>query len=243
MKIATILPIAHLNLEKFNDYHLCLAHLLGDIEYHNFFWKQQDKYVIMDNGVVETGKAMPIKRLISLAKSVGATEMVLPDEIHDCSLTLQMAHDAMYEIKQQELDIKIMAVPQGRNLAEWQTCVREYLRMGIDCIGISRFIVKYISREEALASTPELLESKLDIHLLGCPNRPQEIADINARFGNRIRGVDSGVATMYTQEGIRMSDGENKPDVELHFFETIQNQILLVENVEYWRRSAIKGEK
>lgn len=241
MKIATILPIAHLHLEQNNDYHLCLAHLLGDDEYFNFFKAQASagKFVMMDNGVVEVGKPLTIEELYDLAVEVGVNEFILPDAIRDRGATLALSGQAIgYCLKRMRSEgrwMNLVAVPQGATAEEWADCVREMLAWPVRTIGISRFTNAYFpNRLEALRAVPELIASSKDIHLLGCPGDPAEMADIDRSFPGRIRGVDSGIAAMYTQVGKAMCDGEPKPVVELDFAGVLP-EFLLKLNIAWWQ--------
>lgn len=246
MKIATILPTEYLGLEMRNDYHLCLAHLLGDARYGEFFKHQARKgnLVMMDNGVVETGEPMDIHELITLADHHGVHEMVLPDKIYSKQETLMRGGRAMFYFykkrSEMEHDIDLVAVPQGADAREWAICVKEMLEWPVKTIGISRFIYRYFpSRAEALRSVPELVDSDKEIHLLGCPNDPREIYEVEQAFPGRVRGVDSGIAAMYTQVGKYAGDGDPKPDVELDFSNDALDEGLLQRNVEWWRNRCL----
>ena len=245
MKIATILPIAYLELEKDNDYHLCLAHLLKDRTYHKFFKSQakSGKYLIMDNGVVETGLPMDIEKLFHLAQSVKASEMILPDLLFKTKSTLEMGLSALeYARGHVEGDLNFMAVPQGETKEEWAKCVREMIHWPVKCIGISRFVVPKLfqSRTEALRSVPELIASHKEIHLLGCPDDPREIAEANSAFPQRIRGTDSGVASIMAQEGIHMGTLP-KPKVELGFYNEEMDLDILKYNIAQWKLRSQMG--
>jgi len=244
MQVATILPIPHLNLERDNHYHMALAHLVErDQAYTTFFRQMSDRgdFVLMDNGVVETGEAMPIDQIMFLAKVIRPTEIVLPDKIYDMGATLAMASQSLKYVRSVDVNIRVLAVPQGATPLEWAECCNRLLDMGVDSIGISRFVSKYFySRLEALTMASRLLHSGVDIHLLGCPNDPHEVAATQRGFNRPIRGVDSGVAAMYTQVGLRMDGGEPKPDMKLDFTRELDMK-LLKDNVEYWR-DACRGK-
>ena len=248
MKIATILPTHYLGLESNNDYHLCLAHLMGDKEYARFFKEQSRKgrFVMMDNGVVETGVPMQMNELIDLAIQWDVWEVILPDAINDMDQTILRGAKGMFDYfrlrHKMNFDFHLAAVPQGDTKEEWVACVKEMLTWPIRTIGISRFVMKYYnSRLEALNAVPELIASDKQIHLLGCPGDPDEMFQIRCAFPGRIRGVDSGIAAMYTQEGMYMGDGQPKPIVELDFQGQGLDEDLLIRNVDFWR-ARCRGE-
>ena len=249
MKIATILPTPYLGLEEGNDYHLCLAHLVQkDGAYAAFFRSQSEagRFVMMDNGVVETGEALPMPILMDLTARVKAKEIVLPDEIYNRERTIRACSRAISEFltfqRAYGAKVDLAAVPQGADAREWINCVRTMVDWPVKTIGISRFVAKYFpSRKVALESVPELIESKKDIHILGCPGDPIEMCEIEEAFPGRVRGVDSGIAAMYTQEEMQMEDGDPKPQVELDFGADNFCLDLLEQNVEWWRKRC-KGE-
>lgn len=87
MKFAAIAPTSAIKLVAERDFHLVLAHLIGDNEYTRAYRqiKQDDPntLIILDNGAFELtqqGKPMfPADKLIGLAKQVDADYIVLPD--------------------------------------------------------------------------------------------------------------------------------------------------------------------
>lgn len=240
IRIATILPVPHLHLAAGDDFHLCLAHLLGEAAYSRFFRWQASRphtYVVMDNGVIETGEPMPIERLADLAYEHQVDELVLPDQLGDAVETLNAAVASIKYLDENNLRGRVMAVPHGQTAEEWAWCVREMLSLPIDCIGISRTLVPRLfeARWQALEQVPELLEAAhIDIHLLGCPDSPVEIGRTAALSLGRVRSVDSGVAAIHTQVGSTV--GKNpKPDLELDFLSP-QCEARLQDNVERWKQ-------
>ena len=239
MKIATILPIPHLDLIDGDPYHMALAHLCGDKIYADFYRDQSDKgsFVLLDNGVVEK-HPMPADQVLRHAERIHADEFILSDSIYNREETLTMGLAAMRVADHHGWGGKLMAVPQGDSPMEWMSCLRTMLDWDINSIGISRFVSKYfLDRVDALTQAPLLIGSDKEIHLLGCPGDPIEIAEVEKRFPGRVRGTDSGIAAIFTQEGKKMEEREGKPDVELNFGESLPVD-LLRENVEYWRERA-----
>ena len=240
MKIATILPTAHIWLEDEADYHLCLAHhLRRDMIYTFFFRKQvRDKrYVIMDNGAAENGIPMKIDSLLSLVEVIECQEIVLPDTIHDAEATLKSSYAAVIKTRKVSSGLKIMTVPHGKNVEEWRACVYEMFLWDIDTIGISKFIVPNLfpSRVEALISVQELILSDKDIHLLGYTGVKDEISEIEERFPGRIRGVDSSIPTLYAQRGEEMKDS-GRPEIDLRLDAKLDEE-LLKRNIRRWKES------
>lgn len=260
MKIATILPTKHLSLEADSDYHMCLAHLMNNDEYRKFFeWQvARGAHVIMDNGVVETGEPLPAHKLFEIAAASGITEMTLPDKINDRMVTshlhasaLKLQNEYYHRIdveKVPESVQKVMLIPQGCDKGDWVSSVYEMLTLAkkypetVSAIGISKFCVGenlFESRLEALQSVPWLINSDLDIHLLGCPGSPAEMMKITIEFPDRIRGVDSGLPVFYTLAGKKLTYHSDRPQgIELDFdheFDQFDRR-LLESNVRMWKR-------
>ncbi len=260
MKIATILPTDSLGIEARSDYHMCLAHLMNIAEYRKFFeWQTaRGAHVIMDNGVVETGQSLPIMRLLEIATDAGVTEMTLPDKINDRMVTLHGHRNALEiiqmcgELSSESSQLryshqKVMVIPQGCDREDWAESVNDMLKLAerysnIKAVGISKFCVGkklFKSRLNALNSVPELLESPLDIHLLGCPDHPSEIRYIAKELNERVRGVDSGLPVFYTLHNQVMTMTSARPlGLELNFnvkFNCMEEN-LLERNVRMWKR-------
>lgn len=258
MKIATIVPTDDLYLESRSDYHMCLAHLMCNDTYRKFFeWQAaRGAHVIMDNGVVETGEPLPMHKLIDIADESSVTEMTLPDKINDRMITLHMHAHALNMIHTGYawMNLKVMCIPQGCTKNDWMNSVDDMLVLAkrypaVRSVGISKFCVgdkMFKSRLEALRSVPRLINSELDIHLLGCPDGPAGIRDIDGAFPGRIRGVDSGLPTFYTMAGkILTMRSARPPDAELDFNHESYPawRKLLETNVRAWKRLILRGRQ
>jgi len=239
MKVATILGIPYLHLEQNNDYHLCLSHLLADKDYMKFFREKSRRgyIVICDNGVVETGLPMAWSLLKELAEEVEATELILPDRLNNMSKTLALGEAAIADWNGTP---SLFAVPQGKNQQEWRACLIEMLSWPVTTIGISKFVKPFAnSRVEVIYGAPELLKSNRDVHILGCLSISDEVANLEKNFPGRIRGIDSGIAAICAQVGIKMSsyaETGGRLDIPLDFFANDLDIDLLTENVNWWRR-------
>jgi hypothetical protein len=248
MRIATILPIPFMRLEMESDYHMCLAHLLCYPAYAMFFADQVDRgrFVLMDNGVVETGVAMPIDRLFTLAEALRPTQVCLPDAINDKRSTLTKFHLAA---RQWAGGFETMVIPQGETLVEWVRCAKTMLNeagaAGVTAMGITKFLEgKVACRADAIEAVPGLVDSGLDLHLLGVMgDDPTEIHETDTRLPGRIRGCDSGVAAIYTQEGLTVGAAP-RPRVELDFnpqpFGDARMR-RLEKNIARWKSAAAAG--
>lgn len=240
MKIATILPTAHLDLAINDVFHMCLAHLVrDDLTYRDWFRARSlgGDFVLMDNGVVERGTPLPMDEILKLADEVRATEIVLPDRICDSVTTLRLAETALKAAAGH--GARLMAVPQGTSLNEWRECLREMLTWPIQSLGISRFTHRWSPdhRLHLLQNAPEMGEmwtSRRAIHLLGSQYGPREVREIEAELPGRVRSIDSSFPTLYAQLGWSISCGRPKPTVEFDPHARL-DEALLSANVRLWR--------
>ena len=238
MKLATIVPFAYLGLGRFDDYHMVLAHLVDtNPGYERFFREASERgqFVLMDNGVVERGNPMNVHELLARAWRVKATELILPDRIGDAYQTCRMSRQALVQVGNL---CQTMAVPQGNTFHAWKECLSVMLDWPVASIGISRFTNAFgLNRLQVLEQADKLLASSKQIHLLGCAGDPVEIWDIEQKWPGRIRGVDSGIASIYAQERLYMRDLGPKPLVELNFHaESEEFSAYLRANVKWWEK-------
>ena len=88
MRVATVVPVKSVDLVEDDDYKMALAHLTGSREYRQAY---ASGYVMLDNGVVETGESVDPVRLLDIAERIKANEVVVPDAIGDSQKTIIMA--------------------------------------------------------------------------------------------------------------------------------------------------------
>lgn len=254
MRAATILPLAHMDLARDDDYLMCLAHLLSNPSYRSWWTahgsrSQNGAHVLLDNGAAENGVPIDIEDLLRLANMIGATEIVLPDTLGQGEITKSQSFAALKWVHrnthESQPTISTMAVPQGSTPTEWRECLRAMLEWPVRSIGISKFLTGGVfeDRLEALLSVPELLESDKEIHLLGASSL-SEIVKIDEALPNRIRGVDSAISTIYTIAGEYLSSGKSRPDTEMDFVDgSYLDGTLLATNRRYWREKASGGRE
>lgn len=252
MQVATILPQQYLSLIRQENYHMCLANLIGTpgMEAYTEFYTEQgfnkNSYLIMDNGLIE-GNPRPIEELIHKAQYLHADEFILPDVFRDSKATLE-AIQAAYELGKNS-GIKMMAVPQGNTLNEWLSCACEIIGnfREINVIGIPKVLVDIAGRDGRLIAINLLAEQSpvlrhKEIHLLGCWQTPLELLFIDKaqRKGiiPKVRGVDSAIPYVYARAGIRL-DSDDRPDSNpIDFMNgTIKSRGLLKRNIDMWKKA------
>lgn len=251
MEIATIVPSNYLHLVKDDYYHLCLAHLIGKDEEYTLFYQDMkcgpdSKFIIMDNGVAE-GETLDIEEIYYKASVVMADELVLPDVFLDGPATVKSSLAALNLLEEFNYKGRIMAVPQGCDYDEWLRCATTLLKDGrIHTLGIPKNLVKLKGNLGRLRAIMDLnlirMIDNVSIHLLGCWTDPREVGMIyrNIRSvspGVTIRGVDSGIATIYAQEGLPLiPDKHPKPKRIVDFAGKDLDEDLLYQNINIWKR-------
>ena len=89
-RVAHIVPVQHLADTEDMQYHMCLAHLVGNEEYRKHFAKMaaNGRFVLMDNGAAEGSQLQP-ERLLEMYEQINPTEIVLPDTLYESGSTIQ----------------------------------------------------------------------------------------------------------------------------------------------------------
>jgi hypothetical protein len=245
MKAATILPTRYLHIIKDRDYHMALAHLIGkDKEYTDFYTERaKDGFVMLDNGVIETGTPMPIATLVRKAGEIGANEIILPDVFKKSDETLEAIYDAMDYVQGHAPWLNVMAVPQGDAWEEWCNCAQAIIaEFPVHTIGIPKVLTQIGGRDARLNAIRQFHENltEVDIHLLGCWSNPLELTmiEMEARKNNwtNVRGCDSAIAYVYAREGILISAAP-RPTGEIHFDAQDADMDRLLRNIYIWEEA------
>jgi hypothetical protein len=208
MKIAPIPPTAL--LEQYStDYHLCLAHVLGNNPRQMEYYQQRTsmgEYVILDNGAYELGSSVPFEHVLEVAEQIKPNEIVLPDVFLDSAATIkatEAAWEALHSFSQDEYTYtNLMAVPQGKNSDEWIACLKILVKMVTpDAIGIPIVYERMMGRGVLLLKTIEFLHNHPtchpDIHLLGWDGDLYKLNAYARQFPLWIRGIDSAKPFYY----------------------------------------------
>lgn len=220
MKISHEVPIDlfHRSIQ-FNDYPYVLGHLIKlDSEYREFYKHQLSvsSFSILDNSAFELGKSIPFDELMSVARELKPSHLVLPDTVHDKETTLKNSIDFWEEftVELGMLDITPIGVVQGNSFEDLYECILKYTSSGIfyiaipfDCIkgsdyGQIRFqFFKYLLKK--LQQSKELGQLEigvLDIHFLGLQN-PQELLLYTEDEKQLITSIDSSSPILHGISG------------------------------------------
>jgi hypothetical protein len=225
-QLAVIAPISlQVNLDLkyglMGDYHLLLAHqvLANRQVYFDYYMalrrSGRDPVVIMDNSLVELGRALPADRLVEACVAVGARYLVLPDVMGDAFATVDKSMLAYRRLKDTELPegLEFMIVLQGNTLSNAGWCMNQLTSgMGRDlaAICVPRVMThQFGSRLTAVKMVSK--ETGLPIHLLGFSGKLSD--DIISAFQPGVMGIDSAYPVWSGRLGIAMqTQGDYDPE-------------------------------
>lgn len=151
MKFSHIVPTRHLKeLDEYSGQHLVLSHLIGTHKEYTTFFKESDKYKILDNGAYENGHPEPIGVLVRKAEIIDADEIILPDVFREMDDTMKQTEAALDYLRRHDLikDRRWMGVAQGRGYEQYMKNLNWLLTVDeIDVIGLSFIIIDECFRE------------------------------------------------------------------------------------------------
>ncbi len=173
----------------------------------------EERFIIVDNGVVELSHALPFEQVLEAANLVDASCVITPDAIGDFTGTQKLVMESASMLRSCGFDL--MKVPQGANVGELVQCVdwlRTYLptsKPDLDLWGIPRWIANI---EGSRIPIIQYINAKCDnpkIHLLGmstylsddlrCVKLPGVVGIDSANpLVLGLAGIELSVATAYT---------------------------------------------
>lgn len=205
MQIISIAPIGNICMEYNQPMHMYLTHLVEKYPMYVKVAQQAGGYKILDNSLIELGKAMTIERVLDAAEKIQADEIILPDVFQDREGTLRAVDRALTEIDRRYLGkwpFKLMAVAQGKTWAEWDMCYGDLMaRSEVDVIGVPKVCAKMLpgGRPEVMRrSQCKLLEK--EHHLLGLWYSASELYQYD--HPDMIRSCDTVLASFMAKHGL-----------------------------------------
>ena len=198
MQAASVIPVWNASAVDRDPYKMALAHLMAVPafgEYREAHAGSEGSFVVMDNGVVETGTPMPPTDLLALAHDNRIDEVVMPDLIGEHTRTLAMSKSFLIRYREyveqgRVRPLRLMAVPQGEDTLQWADCLRQMLKWPeVTTIGISRFATHATRKQLLLLSRDLVLQAErerkaerreqvewkartedggVEVHILGC---------------------------------------------------------------------------
>lgn len=230
-RIAHIVPVSHLSDTVNNQYHMCLAHLVECDEYRRHFRQmaERGRFVLMDNGAAEGSQLQP-EKLIEMYEKINPTEIVLPDTLYEAGSTIQKSRNFLNLLQSKGLADKyrVMAVPQGKTLEEWEACARIFVKdTRVNSIGVSKFLNIGLNDRYVRVKACNILEKlfkeykrdDLEVHLLGCDEGPMIVKMIHEQH-DFVRGCDSAFSYLQAQAGKLMSlEDDSRPEGTINFID------------------------
>ena len=240
-KIATIVPMAHLEFTADHARFMALVHLLKYDKYRFFFENraEEGRYVILDNSTVELGEPWPMEDYVMEAMSIGANQILLPDWLNDSTGTLRDAESGLKLAEDLGYTGDIMGVPQGRTQEAWIECLEKMLGMGITSIGISRRYLDRFGQSRLFACyvvyhIAYTMSVDFTIHLLGA-GLPPEIEVAPCLRLPRVVGVDSAMPSYFAKAKKRLRFNAVRPEVQRDIENDEYDEALLRDNIAWWR--------
>lgn len=137
VKLINNVPCRHVERYESDMEFILLHKILDNKRYQRYYLHTKStKYRILDNGAFELGKSLDNKKLLEWAKKLNVDEVVAPDVYKNKNKTLDLLQQF---IKICPVNLKIMAVPQGKNEKELMECLSTMLNNPrVDVIGLNK---------------------------------------------------------------------------------------------------------
>ncbi len=228
MKIAHISGTNYLNFVKLGDIAFSLTHhILNNKDYARFY-RNCDMYKITDNSAAELGESIDIDDVIHATRKVKANEVWAADKLYDKRATLKLTKKFIEHLSERDLKrMKIVAIPQGKNLREWISCYKKMMKMPqVDVIAISKYSVEAFNK---LAGTKDfsicrqaclkylannfLLEKTL--HCAGANHLIINEIMFMKKFPI-VRSIDSNIAFKLGSRGLKINTCTEEPKKRLN---------------------------
>jgi len=214
-KFAPVAPadiIEQLDPDTRGNYHLILAHdVVQHPEVYHRVYNIFGMTVIMDNSVIELGKAVDLQMIGEAVKITGATTIVLPDVLEDADATIESIREAYPAWKEYFTgllgdgnDWGFMIAPQGETIQDFARCAdffADYRK--VNFWGVPRNVVKlHGSRREAIKIV-QAVNHHRKVHLFGFSDNI--VDDVLCARMYRVSGIDSAVPLRAASLGKDMS--------------------------------------
>ncbi len=169
----------------------------------------KDRFIIMDNGVIELGKAMPVVDVVEAAMLVGANCIVVPDVLGSFQSTQKLVIEQSSALR--NCGFPLMKLPQGKGLPELIQCVdwmRSYLEVpdsDPDYWAVPRWITNELGTRSSMVYYIGMRASIPKIHLLGMSKNRDD--DMFCTTMNNVIGIDSANPLVAGYAGLSMITG------------------------------------
>ena len=168
----------------------------------------EDRFIIMDNGVIERGNALTAIEVIEAANLVDASCIMTPDVVGNFVATQKLVIEQASALRNS--GFPLMKVPQGQTLPELIQCadwLRDYLETpnsDPDYWGVPRWITNELGTRASMVHYIGMRAEKPKIHLLGMSENLDD--DLFCARMENTMGIDSANPLVMSYTGIVLPD-------------------------------------
>lgn len=259
MKAAIIAPVPHLDVARLSDFHLVLAPLVLEDEYYAQFYRERalaGDYIILDNGVAESGIALDVAQIERAAEVVPPSEVVIPDAWLDSVRNIHLFRRHVERLRHSFPEALLMAIAQGGSLGTWFWCWDYFMSDArADVIGLP----KNMTSPKGPFAHPRckggrgFVTRAIDLmiggrikphHVLGTWYGLQDIYELRSR--SWVRSIDTSFPSVCAQYGVELTTGNywnlQKPAQKLDFHSDAGPRELHVANAKAYLK-IVAGER
>lgn len=182
--------------DELGGYHLLLAHdvVKHPKRYADIFLNlpSNDRFVIMDNSVVELGTAVDFGMVAEATAIAKPNCVVLPDAYLNCDKTIEQCRAALNDEWYEKLKTDLLMIPQGLNMWQFAKCAEQFAEdPRIKYWGVPRNMVEQVgTRRDAITLVNALNKHRI-IHMFGFSDN--HIDDVICAQNPQVYSIDSAV--------------------------------------------------
>lgn len=206
MKLCSIVPVKQKEWMNGHPYNMLLAHLAKEDRSYARWASLNKSYKIMDNSIIELGKAFLLQDLLKEAAICNVQEIILPDVFQDGPATIGLAKKSYAEIYNSPYRgrFNLMVVCHGKNEKEVTDSFTQIEKLPfVTTIGMPKVIGSWGNRNDYRTLYKM---SKKKIHYLGCWYSFKEIIEMDDELKKRIRTVDTCLPSLLALQRKKWND-------------------------------------
>jgi hypothetical protein len=213
VQLALIPPKGLYRWTSRGDLDMSLAHMVADEEYRRVYSGLSTKrFLMLDNGEAEGAQVSP-ERLMTVATTLGADEVVLPDVIGDGTATVDRVKKFLLNLQGPVDSFKFMAVAQGLSSVTVKRTIEAFAELEpITTIGIPRWLVnpdRYSIRIDIAGWIAEKYPERFQVHFLGTSVEWVREIYFAAKYQVPVRSVDTSMPFNYAIANCRLQNDNN----------------------------------
>lgn len=161
-----------------------------------------DRFIILDNSVVELGESFNLQTYLTVEKELKPDIVIAPDNFIEPEQNLSLLDNFLSEYQGESM---VMGVPHGETLQQYLQNFEEFSQR-VPALGIS--IHKFAERFEVISTLQKenLIDNQKYYHLLGC-KLPQEFLKYSFKKEHSfLKSLDTSSPVIHGYFGIRYTD-------------------------------------